>query len=441
MNLPTVQRWTSWFSRVALIFGVSVCFAGLGPTAFAQRGASGHGGGHAGGHVGVAHGSAGYAASTRGGSSSHASSGSVNAAHFSSDRGVSAGSNTSRGYTRNTFVAGSSPRAADGVGAFQNESDSARAARYAFAADNYFWQAPPQQPRSAPAAAPRPIAPMQMPRPVTMPLQSPRPISSFTRPGFARPLLPGMVIRQPLPPTDFDRVPRPSASGPISSLPRSPGGSPFIGMPPVFPPGFSPRNPAFAFGFNPAFHHPIGGCFTAMNCGFGFGFPFFNPFFPQFGFGFGSPCFAGGFFNGCGFGMFGLDWGLGYGNGWFYPPAEEPPPPPVNPTEANPPVNFAPDYYFLPPPGEAVAAPAENKPVVKLELTDGTIFDVYAYWVQDNRLYYITTYSIQTSIPLSDLDLQKTVDLNAKLGTTFTLSNKPPDQQQDQQQPPDGSGQ
>jgi hypothetical protein len=75
-------------------------------------------------------------------------------------------------------------------------------------------------------------------------------------------------------------------------------------------------------------------------------------------------------------------------------------------------------------------------------LKDGTIFDVYSYWAQNDRLFYITTYNIKTSIPLDDLDLQKTVDLNQKLGVTFTLSNKPPDQQQPpEQQPPDGSGQ
>ena len=441
MNLPAVRQSAVTFSKAILILAVLVCFAGLAPAAFAQRGGGGHGGGHAsGGHVS---GSAGHATSgnVSTGSAGRASSG--GAARSGSGRAVYASGSSTRGYTRNTFVAGSSSRSGNGVSSFASALTGNEANR-TYAANNYFWEDPPQQQRPA---APRPMTPMQMPRPVfAPPLQSPHPFVAPIIAPTGAPLvaLPGVIVlRGPVMSRAFDRVSPPlAANRPISSFPRRSATSPFTGMTPqqLFTPGFSP--------FNPAFRHPIGGCFSAINCGFGFGFgfPFFNPFFPQFGFGFGSPCFAGGFFNPCGgFGLF--DWGLGYGygDGYFYSPAEEPPPPPVNPTEENPPPNYAPDYYFMLPPDEAAAAaPVENKAVVKLELTDGTIFDVYAYWVQDNRLFYITTYNIQTSIPLSDLDLQKTVDLNEKLGVTFTLSNKPPDQQQDQQPPdqqrPDGNG-
>jgi hypothetical protein len=424
MILPAVRKQQPSFLKAILILAVSVCFAGLAPAAFAQRGGGGHGGGHAsGGHIGGGSATAGNASSghVSTGSAGHASNGS--AARSGSSRTIYSSGSSSRGYTRNTFVAASSSRNANGAGTFEAAASPRDGSGRTFAADNYFWQAPPQQART-PVASPRPV--------FTPPLQSPRPMGSFTRPGSTPPAsFPGMVIRQPFTSRNFDRVSPPLASRPLSgSLPHKSIAGPFVGMTP---------QQLFAPGFSPAFHHPIGSCFDAINCGlgFGFGFPFFNPFFPQFGFGFASPCFAGGFVSPCGFGgIFSLDWGLGYGNGWYYPPAEEPPPPPENSTEDNPPPDYAPDYYFMPPPGEAVAAPAENRPVVKLELTDGTIFDVFAYWVQNDRLYYVTTYNIQTSIPLSDLDLQKTVDLNSKLGVTFTLSNKPPDQQQpdDQQQ-------
>jgi hypothetical protein len=441
MNLPTVQKWASWVPQTILVFAVAVCFAGLAPAAFAQRGGGGHGGGHASsGHI-----SGGASVATTssgrvsGGSAGRASGGSAARSSGGSGRVISASGSANRGYTRSTFVAGPS-RGGNGASTFESEgrASGGDGSGRTFAANNYFWEAPPQQART-PVAAPRPVAPMPMARPAfTPPMQSPRPMGAFAHPGTAPGAwLPGMVIRQPMTSRGFDRVSPPLASRPVTgSLPRNSSSSPFIGMAQAFPPGFTPGFSPFS----PAFHHPIGGCFSAINCGFGFGFgfPFFNPFFPQFGFGFASPCFAGGFVGPCGFGgIFSLDWGLGYGNGWYYPPAEEPPPPPENPTEENVPPDYAPDYYFVPPPGEVEAAPAETKPVVKLELTDGTIFDVYSYWAQDGRLFYVTTYNIKTSIPLSDLDLQKTVDLNAKLGVTFSLSNKPPDQRQ----PPDGSGQ
>lgn len=388
MNLPSVQKSfssVSSISRAIVICAVSLCFAGMVPAAFAQRGGGGHVGGGGGGHVSGSFHSAGNFSSGSRTSASYGGRASGGSGYRTSGAPVYASGVTNRGYSRTYFVA--DPRSGAGVSSFVGSSSAASGTR-SFAANNRVWQEPPQQGRAA-----------IMPRRAFM--------SSFT---------------------NFRHV----ASG-----------SPYVGMtatPPRFTPnGLGPffNNPLHPFGPNPCIGE-FGGC------GFGTGFigsPFLNPFF--FGFGF-SPCFTG---FGCGFGPFGfgdLDWGgmgldYGYGNGWYYPTDEEAGPPPENSTEDNQPPNYAPGYYFVPPPGEAEAAPAQpQQPVVKLVLTDGTIFGVYSYWLQDNQLYYITTYNIKTSIPIGDLDLQKTVDLNAKLGTTFTLSPKPPDQQQDQdQQPPD----
>ena len=211
-------------------------------------------------------------------------------------------------------------------------------------------------------------------------------------------------------PTTFNLRPRPQ-------------GTAAGGMTPVFPPYAFRRTTFGTPAFNPAL--------SQFNFGFGFGFGrpcSFNSFgfcrsgigpfggFGPFGFGFGA----------FGEGLFDWDWGLGYGwgNGYFYSPAEEPPPPPENPTEENPAPDFATGYWFVPPPDEATA-PAPQQPVVKLVLKDGTVFGVYSYWLENGQLHYVTTYNIQTWIPIDELDLQKTVDLNYKLGITFTLTPKP----------------
>ncbi len=413
MRFPAVPKSILLVSKAALICAVSLGFAAAAPAAFAQRGGGGgghvSGGGHAasvGSYSGGARSYSGSSGRGSGASSSRSGSGGM----------VYASGSSNRGYSRTYFVPGSASR-----GAAPGTLSGSRA----FAANNYFWEAPPQQGRPMPAA--RPVPPM---RPINFPGAN---AWTNTRPSAPPP---GMVLRQPFSSSRaFDAVSPRLRQTPVSTL-RHPvaTGSPFGGM------SFASVSPGF---------HPVGrACFGIGNpCfGLGFGQPFFNPFFfSGFGFGFGGPCFFGSLLNPCGIAPFGLglydlDWGLGYGfgDGYYYPPAEEPPPPPDNPTEDNPAPNFTPNYYFMPPPDEVLgAAPVETKPVVKLVLKDGTIFGVYSYWLDDGHLNYITTYNIQTSIPIEDLDLQKTVDLNEKLGVTFTLTNKPPDQQPppDSQQP------
>jgi hypothetical protein len=429
MNLPIVRKSFSAVSKAILVGVVSLCFAGMVPSAFAQRG----GGGHVGGGEGRASGGFRSAA----GSFSGGARGSVGSAGRASGGAYRSGSgapiyasgSSTRGYSRQYFVAG--PASHAGVStAFVSGSSATSVGVRSFAANNYFWQAPPRQGRSA-----------TVPRPFFMP---PRPIASPVAKPFANPRFSngqnGVTMREPFSSTRaFDGV-SPWVGRSLSTVRPVQMGTPFIGM------TATPFNGLRFNGFTPFMtpgSHPIGPgpCFGRFSgCGVGFfGTPFFNPFF----FGFGSgPCFEGGF--GCGFGPFGfgdLDWGMGlfsygYGNGWFYPTDEEPPAAPENPVEDNQPPNYAPEYYFVPAPGEAAAAPPQpQQPVVKLVLKDGTIFGVYSYWLQNNQLFYITTYNIETSIPIDDLDLQKTVDLNSKLGVNFTLSAKPADQQQPQ--PPD----
>lgn len=457
------------FSKIVLICAASVCLAAA-PAAFAQRG-----GGHVGGHVSGAHfggfgrghasvggavpaargsrAAVGSAGAFRSGGVGRAVSGPRSAYEMAAMESRSGAS--TRGYSREVFVPESGtrqflPPSTRFVSA--NGGTSAMGSR-TLAADNYFWEEPPQQARPAPVQSPRPVMPLnQMPRPMMMPPQQPlnMPVRSLARPLVPRPIyIPLQRNPSGAPawypnPVAMPPIARPMARPLVQPLqnPLSANRStPLIGMTPA------PR--PFVF---PQFHpfHPMGSGFGARPCfemigdcdfefGFGFGSPFF---FPPSSFGFG--CFS--FFNPCGigFGPFGFGfgdfyYGYGWGNGWFYSPAPEIPPAPVNPTESNPPPDYSTGYFYLPEVPYSEPMQTAPKSTVKLVLKDGTIFDVYSYWLQDNRLYYVTTYNIKTSIPLNDLDLQKTVDLNQKLGVAFTLSNKPPDQQQPpDQQPPDG---
>lgn len=208
----------------------------------------------------------------------------------------------------------------------------------------------------------------------------------------------------------------PAMAATPSSLLRRPGGFATV-------PGGAATDP----------HGPYSGMILPLhNFRHGFGF----------GFGFGlRPCWI---INPCGFG-YGLGYGYGlfggYGNGWFYPTYddEEATEPGVEETYPSTP-DFTAEYYnseppFLPPPPENAQAQG-NGPLIELVLTDQTVFPVESYWLQDNKLYYVTTYNIKTSIPLSELDLQKTVDMNYKRGVTFSLTPQPPQSQENPQDNP-----
>lgn len=102
----------------------------------------------------------------------------------------------------------------------------------------------------------------------------------------------------------------------------------------------------------------------------------------------------------------------------------------------------APNYYTPSPDSNASSSSAEPssaeaKPLTspketpKLTITwlqtkDGELFGLTDYWADDGRLYYVTDYGAKNSIPLDQIDLDKTVELNAKQGIEFVLRRKPP---------------
>jgi hypothetical protein len=64
-------------------------------------------------------------------------------------------------------------------------------------------------------------------------------------------------------------------------------------------------------------------------------------------------------------------------------------------------------------------------PSLRLYLKNGATFDVTDYWFADNKLNYITTDGSEFGIEMDQLDLQRTVDENAKHGVRFTLKPGP----------------
>ena len=68
---------------------------------------------------------------------------------------------------------------------------------------------------------------------------------------------------------------------------------------------------------------------------------------------------------------------------------------------------------------------ADSTPTVLLYMKDGTTFAASDYWVTDGKLHYSVNYSGESSMDVDQLDLQRTVDENAKRGVRFTLKPQP----------------
>jgi hypothetical protein len=63
-------------------------------------------------------------------------------------------------------------------------------------------------------------------------------------------------------------------------------------------------------------------------------------------------------------------------------------------------------------------------PVVMLYLNDGTSFAVTDYWVADYKLHYVAE-GREGALDLDQIDVQRTVDMNASRGVTFSLKPTP----------------
>jgi len=71
------------------------------------------------------------------------------------------------------------------------------------------------------------------------------------------------------------------------------------------------------------------------------------------------------------------------------------------------------------------AEPPPARPITLLQLKNGWMYGLTDYWIEDGRLHYLTTYGGENSVPLEEIDFDKTVQLNAERGVEFVLRPKP----------------
>lgn len=180
--------------------------------------------------------------------------------------------------------------------------------------------------------------------------------------------------------------------------------------------------------------------------GFGRGFGFRHEQFPVFGWGFDAHHFSvinqtPGFFGG---GFFGRR----FFAGGFFPFASAVSSstvvvvPQVVPVQV--PVPVVAQTILIDPAGEVIvpvglpenwgqvrvvkpSVTAEQPPLPQLTLVvlkDGTIYAVTDYWLEDGRLFYVTSTGKQDAVAVRDLDLELTTRLNAERHVPFILRSR-----------------
>jgi hypothetical protein len=189
------------------------------------------------------------------------------------------------------------------------------------------------------------------------------------------------------------------------------------------------------YGFRGGFR---GGCW---NCGFGFGFGLW----PGWGFGFGWPWFGSGglywndpWWGWPGYGYYGYPTGYLSGGPYADPyvdPNAEPyagNDPNAQPPEDYPDANSSalavePSLYQNSTnrsPSQA-AASADTVVPVLLYMKDGSVYSVRDYWVSGGQLHYVLLNGGDRATDIDQLDVQRTVDENARSGVQFTLKPGP----------------
>jgi hypothetical protein len=180
----------------------------------------------------------------------------------------------------------------------------------------------------------------------------------------------------------------------------------------------------------------------------GGGFGFRNGFGFRGGFG----CWGCGFGRGFGWGWGGWGWGWGpyYGLGyypWGWPGYYDDPGYSINygdngnysSSDNGPADNNSGNYNAGPvapdnPADVAPPSPNDNavtgdvsasRPTVLLYLKDGTTYAASDYWLQDGMLHYTVNYGGESTLNMDDLDLQRTVNENARRGINFSLHPNP----------------
>ncbi len=68
---------------------------------------------------------------------------------------------------------------------------------------------------------------------------------------------------------------------------------------------------------------------------------------------------------------------------------------------------------------------AATTPTVLIYLNDGTTYAASDYWLADGMLHYKVNYAGENSVDMNQVDLQRTVNENAKRGVRFSLKPNP----------------
>jgi hypothetical protein len=68
---------------------------------------------------------------------------------------------------------------------------------------------------------------------------------------------------------------------------------------------------------------------------------------------------------------------------------------------------------------------SSSRPTVLLYLKDGTTYAASDYWLQDGVLHYTVNYGGEDTLNMDELDLQRTVNENARRGINFSLHPSP----------------
>jgi hypothetical protein len=68
---------------------------------------------------------------------------------------------------------------------------------------------------------------------------------------------------------------------------------------------------------------------------------------------------------------------------------------------------------------------SSSRPTVLLYLKDGTTYAASDYWLQDGALHYTVNYGGEGTLNMDELDLQRTVNENARRGINFSLHPNP----------------
>ena len=82
------------------------------------------------------------------------------------------------------------------------------------------------------------------------------------------------------------------------------------------------------------------------------------------------------------------------------------------------------DWLLSAPPPNPSAITAARQTVTVLYLKKGYSVGVTDYWFENDQVHYLTTYGGENAVPITGIDLPRTINENASRGLPFTLHPK-----------------